>query len=836
MVSLCNGEFSKMKEKEYTEIFQQFPFPLSNFQKHSIDGIVTNKNVLVTAHTSNGKTIPAEFAIPYFVLEKKKKVIYTSPIKSLSNQKYWDFTQKFKDISFGIMTGDIKHCPNADVILMTAEILMNYLFTTVVNGTTPPLPNSESSSSFQINLQTELGCVIMDEVHFILDEERGHVWENTIMLIPPHVQLLMLSATMDNPIRFSYWIHKCRPEKEIIVASTERRIVPLHHYLYLISPAIYFKKEKDKTLQQNMKETTNKLLLLKNGETNRFEDAVYYTVQNTLRQFQKHNLHVNTSHVMNTFAKFAFTNNMFPAIVFIFSRNHVEECALSVTTNILEDDNKLPYIIDKEVECILRSRLQNWQEYTELPEYIMLLQLMRRGIGIHHAGMIPILREIVEFMIMKNYLKMIFSTETIAIGINASIKTVVYTSLTKHDGKGARNIYPHEYNQGSGRAGRRGIDSVGHVVHCGNLFALPDIQTYKTILGGSPKKLQSKFAITNALIFSVVKSGKGDDAVTKKYICDFIENSLYASTLVQQANAERKTLKEFEDDLQQQHTVLPPEHYKTYMTLTNVEFLSHKQLKKNQQELEKLLQTYPDLQECVAQYNVFLEKTRKVERVKSSILAMESSIPSEISIIVEQLCQHQFLEKNAEGSLKFTERGEMASYLTEINEIVFSEFMFCTDFLRDLSVVDIAKVLSLFSDVKGGGDALDIPKEFINTFDYLKKITEIHEKFMDMKAGGVKFHRFPNFYLFEEIETWMNKCENSGQCNAFLQNLKITKGVLAGDFIKFIMKISLMGKEIVNALEHMVENESILIAKCKFIQIDDNILKHVCVNQSLYVN
>ena len=168
MVKICSNTYTN---NTYEEYFNSYLFELSDFQKYAIEGIIENKNVLVTAHTGSGKTLPAEFAIEHFA-KQGKKVIYTSPIKALSNQKYYDFCNKFPNISFGLFTGDIKTNPDADVLIMTTEILMNYLFFQEADQV--------NVTDFTINIQSELGCVVFDEVHYINDKERGQVWENDI--------------------------------------------------------------------------------------------------------------------------------------------------------------------------------------------------------------------------------------------------------------------------------------------------------------------------------------------------------------------------------------------------------------------------------------------------------------------------------------------------------------------------------------------------------------------------------------------------------------------------------------------------------------------------------
>jgi antiviral helicase SKI2 len=193
VLKICNKPYPE--SSDFDSHFEKYGFPLSDFQKYAIQGIIEKNHVLVTAHTGSGKTLPAEFAIEHLV-GQGKKVVYTSPIKALSNQKFAEFTRKYPHISFGLLTGDIKTNPEADVLIMTTEILMNYLF---IQTTSDKENKDETQLHFQIDLETELGAVIFDEVHYINDHDRGQTWEKTILKLPPHVQMVMLSATIDKP-------------------------------------------------------------------------------------------------------------------------------------------------------------------------------------------------------------------------------------------------------------------------------------------------------------------------------------------------------------------------------------------------------------------------------------------------------------------------------------------------------------------------------------------------------------------------------------------------------------------------------------------------------------
>ena len=459
MVKLCSEPYPS--NSKYDSHFELYPYPLSDFQKYAIEAIVEAQHVLVTAHTGSGKTLPAEFAIQHFT-QLGKKVIYTSPIKALSNQKYYEFTKKFPTISFGLFTGDIKTNPDAQVLIMTTEILMNYLFTSTINTQSP---DANHALQFQIDIQNDLACVVFDEVHYINDADRGQTWEKTILMLPRHIQMVMLSATIDNPAGFARWCEKEDTEPDakcVYLASTNHRVVPLTHYGFLTTTEAVYKTIRDKETQKEIRENSNNLILLQNA-TGSFNEVNAKKIDKIKNLFETNRIRINRKHTLNQLSSFLRENEMLPAIAFVFSRKNVEACAHDITVTLTEFDSKIGYTVRNECEQIIR-KLPNYKEYLELPEYNSLVSLLEKGIGIHHSGMIPILREIVELMISKRYIKLLFATESFAIGLDCPIKTAIFTGLTKFDGHTERFLLAHEYTQMAGRAGRRGIDTIGHVV------------------------------------------------------------------------------------------------------------------------------------------------------------------------------------------------------------------------------------------------------------------------------------------------------------------------------------------------------------------------------------
>ena len=431
MVKICSFSYPTDNETIYNIFYQQFKFSLHDFQKWAIESIVTGNHVLITAPTGTGKTVPAEFSLNYFH-SIGKKTIYTCPIKALSNEKFYDFTRKFPHINIGLVTGDISCNPNADVIIMTLEILMNKLHNTT---------NDKTTNSFELDIEGELGCVVFDEIHFINDEKRGTNWEQTIMMLPSHIQIIGLSATLDHPENFAQWLENTLNkssvknfvlEKQVYLCRKLIRTVPLIHYSFIASNSSVNKIIKDKALQQEIQQVSNKPIIIQN-EKGTFNDVNYQKINKILNLFHKNDIQIKRRHVLNKVSEYLVENEMLPALCYVFSRKQLEICAEELTTNLLEFDSKVPYTIDYECEQIIR-KLPNYHEYLQLPEYIKIVELFRKGIGMHHAGLIPILREMTELLFAKGYIKILFCTETMSIGINLPVKTTIFTDVNKFNG------------------------------------------------------------------------------------------------------------------------------------------------------------------------------------------------------------------------------------------------------------------------------------------------------------------------------------------------------------------------------------------------------------------
>ena len=834
MVKICPNSYSPSSEEKYSQYFDKYPFPLSSFQKFAIESIVEGNHILVTAHTGSGKTLPAEFAIEHFV-SKGKKVIYTSPIKALSNQKFYEFTQKFPNISFGILTGDIKTNPEADVLIMTTEILMNTLYAKNRKEDVTINTNSTNLAMFEMDFDNELACVVFDEIHYINDQDRGRVWEETIMMLPRHVQMVMLSATLDSPEKFALWCetrgqNDIKSDKIVYLTTTYERVVPLTHYSFITCTQGIFKIIKDKELEKEIMKTTNTLHVLQDSKGN-FSDTNYMRVHKTLKTFQDKNHYVKRQHVLNTVAKHMVENNMLPAICFVLSRKALEQCAKEITANLLEDDSKVPYIIRKECEQIIR-KLPNYQEYLNLPEYINMVSLLEKGVAIHHAGIMPILREMVELLFGKGYIKLLFATETFAVGINMPTKTVLFTDANKFDGSGTRPFYSHEYTQMAGRAGRRGIDTVGHVIHLSNLFKNIDQTTLKTILKGKPQTLVSKFKISYNLILNLIDIGETN--YTKYAKRSMVQNDIDVTMKGYYDN-----ISNIERDIDNMSLVLsscktPVETVEEYINLKQARLTSvnkkRKEIDRNIQNISNQYITVDRDIEIVSKYNL---KRDVLKKLKDQLSATETTLETNIAKVINLLKDNDFIKQEDDKNI-LSLKGHIATNLREIHCLIFAELIQSAKF-KKFEPKEIVGILSCFTNITVPEDKRYIlpTSEHNNVKDCIMDIYDMYQKQSNLELKnqidtGIDYRL--HFDLIDYSIRWC-ECENDVDCKILLSEIGLNKEIFLGEFIKAILKINNITAEMEKVAEYLGDMEFLSILR----QVPQLTLKYVATNQSLYV-
>ena len=815
--------------------FENYSYELSDFQKQAIMAIVEGNHVLVTAHTGSGKTLPAEFAIEHFV-KMGKKVIYTSPIKALSNQKYYDFSKKYPHISFGLLTGDIKTNPGADVLIMTTEILMNRLFElSDLHCDQQTSKNKNAFFSFDINIQEELAAVVFDECHYINDKHRGQVWEQSIMMLPPQVQMIMLSATIDNPARFAHWCESVKEinKKSVVICSTNHRVVPLTHYVFMTSTEGLFKKMKDKDAEATVRKSLCKCLTIQEAD-GKFRPDTYNTVSNITNLMTKHDMRNNRQFVLNELIGHLHKESMLPAIVFVFSRKQVEQCAQEVQVNLLDEESQHesnPYNIKKECDAILR-RLPNWREYADLPEYKRLVSLLQKGVGIHHSGMIPILREIVELMISKKYIKVLFATESFAIGLDCPIKTAVFINLKKHDGgEHPRYLMSHEYTQMAGRAGRRGIDTIGNVIHCSNLFDLPDITTYKEILGGVPQKLTSKFQIYYPMILNLLSDNSSEYDM-------FIKKSMLSLELETMEIGLKKQIAEFEIAISEKK-----DGFKTLKCAIEIlqefhdlnkslELANNKKRKEVDKKIAEILKSNPTITKDIAHFREYESLKVRMYAKECELASISRYISDQINNVIGILRKYKIVQ--ADSPTLTDVKGQICRQIAEVNPVLMTELIVAWNDFADFNPTYLAGFLSIFADVRGNnGDSRNNSRN--NFFiEHIRNFNWICDSLIDAEEdaeiySGESLYGF-SYTIIDDVLDWC-ACENEDECKAVLRRLDEDKGVSVGDFTKAMLKISTVARELIS----VCENTGKIDLMNRLSKIDGLILKHVSTNQSLYL-
>ena len=850
MVKVCPDTYDN--NEIYQEHFDMFPYPLSSFQKYAIEGIVTGNHVLVEAPTGSGKTLPAEFAIQYFV-GKGKRVIYCSPIKSLSNQKKYEFSKKYEHISFGLSTGDSKTNPLADVIICTTEILQNYLFTKQGKD----LKGTYGSLNFQMEID-EIGAVIFDEVHYINDQERGQVWEKTFLLLPPQIQTISLSATIDNPQGFAQWIEDRHKEKDVAkqvyLASTYHRIVPLIHYGFITTTEAIFKVVKDKDTQKQIRDNTNTLIPLQDAK-NKFNEAGYLTIKKYTKMLEDNRVRINRKHTINQLALFLRDRDMLPAIAFVFSRKNVELIASEITIPLLEDDSKIPYTTSRECEQIIR-KFSNYQEYLQLPEYITLVKLLEKGIGIHHSGMLPCLKELVELFISKKKIKILFATESFAIGLDCPIRTAIFTSLTKFDGQYDRYLLAHEYTQAAGRSGRRGLDKVGHVVHCNNLFKVPTMNEYKTILGGIPQTLISKFYISYGLVLNLLKN----DPIPADKIYDFCEKSMIQNELDKLCNGHKIKMTELETIIEkkQQNLLLnktPTDICRQYLKLEETLKTSvNKKRKECERAISTLKDQYKNLMQDIMSVKLLDVMISDLQSEQEGLNLNKTFIKTKVDGICKVLCDNGFINKDEtltltmsvsdQGSQQLNQKvlnlsilGKIASSMAEVHPLIMAKTLVDTEFFKNMSPRQLIGIFSCFTDIKIMDELRSsVPicdDNLINNciLNMCKSCDSYDKVEQDLELyTGIYYDKLLMFDMIQYSMDWTD-CTTEQECKYFIQAVISEKGISVGDFTKAMMKIVTIAKELENLCE-MLEQVELMY---KLRQIEGLVLKYVLTSQSLYV-
>jgi len=752
-----------------------FPYELDNFQKHAANSIDDGNHVLVTAHTSAGKSTVAEYAIAK-AGSLGKKVIYTSPIKTLSNQKYSDFCKTYDSV--GILTGDIKQNPDANLIIMTTEILRNMLFRAN-------------------DLIDELYCVIFDEVHYINDRDRGHVWEETLIMLPAHIQIIMLSATINNPEKLADWISV--KGKDVDLIGTKIRPVPLKHN-------VYYKENIVQIMDNSGKFNMDKY----------FEMETYYNKLYTSKKRIKPNT------LMNELVTFLRDRELFPCIFFSYSRNKCEQYADMIGENIFvthEESSEICSVMDKYLKGVFKN-------YDRLSQTQHLRKLLVKGIGFHHSGLVHPLKEIQEILFSRGLIKILFATETFAVGVNMPTRTVIFTELSKYDGyiNDFRNLTTAEYLQMAGRAGRRGKDTEGSVIYL-PLKPPPKRDDMNKILTGNSVSIKSKLKLNTKFLMKVIQTN------------DFKVDNFIKSSLLGEEN------KYVVENLELKYDTLKVEIDTYKNVLDNLKcndiidtiFRLEKELKTARANKQrKLTNQIKDLMSStvVRELNIkktYLDKLGKLKELEmnkasSSLLTglcTSRNYLTELGFILESDKSLQDLSK-----VDLTKKGLMASEINECNEILLTELI-NSNYFDDLLFEEIFGILAIFIEGKQDDDVFISDLEISDEMKF--QIKEIGELNMKLDDSALAHHIHYNPYLSLSFIECAYMWAKGDDFFDIYRDMKTE--MYEGNFVKNIIKIYNICNEIIYICE--IVGNTQLIEKLE--NLESKVLRDIVSFDSIYL-
>jgi superfamily II RNA helicase len=768
-----------------------FSYPLDSFQKQAQYYIQKDELVLVTAHTSAGKTTVAEAAIAYAKREGQR-IFYTSPIKTLSNQKYSEFLKKFSDV--GLLTGDIKCNPDAQCVIMTTEILRDMLY----------------KESHAEAIKT-LGCVIFDEIHYINNPDRGHVWEECIVKLPPSVNIVGLSATISESEKFAEWMGQLK-KKPIHLISTLKRPVPLNHYAF----------------------TNNELHLILDNHGH-FHDQNYSAYTQEFKQLERKG-HFNSINLLNPFIAYLKKHLLNPAIFFTFSRKKCEQFAQTV--NIALVDQKEQALIANEVNYYLAKHTTPKETLEKMPQVGFMRGLLARGVGVHHSGLLPVLKEIVEILFGKGLIKVLFATETFSVGVNLPCKCVVFTELTKHcDGnEHPRLLKPDEYLQMSGRAGRRGMDKFGTVVHL-PLSGIQDQSEIRGLLLGKSGRIESKFKINSAFLLQMLAQTKSSDGQNQLAIEDSYMARQYGET-IGYLKVDHKVLEDKIKVIDQQLSTYDAHTQERLQKLVDLEAkaaspmeLHGLSVKLNKGQQKKLTAEIAELKQQLMAVPQADDMIKDVKNNLDERNHYEQTMTDQYHQCVQELTQLGFLttEPNQKSTdltrQNLTEKGVIASQVITSNEILMAELL-TSGKLDELDVPSLASVLSLFCDdssrVSDSNKKCVIPQIACDVIDWIYYLSE------DLSAQSEVYRT-----AFEERgldDSLTNVTYLWAEGRTYFEVLPYMEGY-EGNFIRSMLRLSHIADELIKVCEVM-QNATL---EKKLLNLKEKVVRDIVTSDSLYL-
>lgn len=801
------------------------PFELDRFQTDANEALEQGSNVLVAAPTGAGKTVVADFAV-YLAQQQNAKAFYTTPIKALSNQKYHDLVALYGPDKVGLLTGDTSINSEADIVVMTTEVLRNMLY--------------EHSTTLQA-----LRYVVLDEVHYLADRFRGPVWEEVIIHLPQSVRIVGLSATVSNVEDFADWIASVRGETKLVVS--EHRPVPLEQYVLIqrdprTEPELFDLYRHD----DNGRPTTK----LNARLTNRLDE--YMRREQRRRGAERpdrrkgrgrHGRPESRSarqverYQPKRWAVVDELNflGMLPAIYFIFSRNGCDEAVdqcLDAGLRLTSDDEAL------RIRSIVDEMIEGQLTHDDLKtlHFARFRHALEEGFAAHHAGMVALFKQIVERLFEEGLIKVVFATETLALGINMPARSVVIEKLEKYDGTGIVGLTPGEYTQLTGRAGRRGIDTIGNAVVVDHRGFTPE-----TAVALSSKRvypLHSSFKPTFNMAVNLLNTS---DYETARITLDHsfaqweanesawqIEARIDALTAALAGYAEAMTCEygDFTDllrirmqlnELQKnERRKLKHEVFATNANKSRAfRRLDARIAKLKELEHDHPCKQCPDFQDHMKWGHRWMRETRELERLRQRYDSRTGSVARQFDRICEILDRLGYLERTDHDGVRdytLTEQGQLLRRLYSERDLVLAQAI-TEGVLDDLSVPQIAALLSslLYEARRGEGGE---PRRYPGGPHGLVAQRARELKYLDEQvlvlcedAGMDSYLQPLDFGIVDIIYDWA--CGDS--LAQVLEHTELT----GGDFVRNAKRLADVLQQIAVAEPYMGEQHAMLAARAR---------------------
>ena len=703
----------------------EFPFELDDFQKDACNCIDNGESVVVCAPTGAGKTVIAQHAI-HRALEQGLRVFYTTPLKALSNQKYYDFGEKYGQDKVGLLTGDTSINRNAQIVVMTTEVFRNMLYGT-------------NFGAVADNMK-DVRYVVLDEVHYMNDEQRGTVWEESIIYCPTNVQIIALSATVANAQELTDWINTVHSKTELV--DTDFRPVPLRFF--------YFDSSQPYKLLP---------LLTPSGQLNK-------KIKPEKREFHKGKRKSPKSPVNDVIRNLA-QNDMLPAIYFTFSRKkcdeQMERCA-SLELVSRAEQAQIKQFIDEYIA-----------EYPHLYNNKHLDYLMC-GVASHHAGLLPAWKNLVEKLFQKGLIKVVFATETLAAGINMPARTTVISSTSKRTDSGHRMLTASEFLQMSGRAGRRGMDEIGYVVIVGTPFQTPEEVAELVLSGANP--LESRFSPSYSMVLNLLQRfslEESKELILKSF--GYFSSGSRLQPLLKQYELNENEIKQREfvcpshlsDDVLHEYDKMRHIYVQNRQTYKKI---LKQEKHKNRPLTEEVIQFGKQNKELLASMHSFKCDTCKlykkhsknvevIERIRVRQHKLEKEMERQRDIFWNKFLAHRSVLIDF-GYLKDdypTDWGKTTSQIRSENELYLSQVIF-SDALQNLSPAQLAAVVSAITTEEQRTDmmyGLPLSEPVRKSLNLIRNIRRKIDKVQ--KHYSVEAPLYINPFYSSLIELWVDGAE-----------------------------------------------------------------------------